>query len=105
MANSGKVRAGGPQRLALSKVEAAEALGVSIDFLDEYVMHELRAKVGCSSSQRASSLTGISRRRPLRSTDGQAAAEGPGRPQAQLRELRGRLCDGFGNNILKLIQR
>src|SRR5436190_2037668 len=42
MANSGKVRAGGPQRLALSKVEAAAALGVSVDFLEEHVMHELR---------------------------------------------------------------
>src|SRR3954469_25058334 len=29
-------------RLALSKAEAAEALGVSIDFLEEHVMHELR---------------------------------------------------------------
>jgi excisionase family DNA binding protein len=42
MANSGKVRASGPQRLALSKVEAADALGVSVDFLEEHVMHELR---------------------------------------------------------------
>ena len=29
-------------RLALSKSEAAEALGVSVDFLEEHVMHELR---------------------------------------------------------------
>jgi excisionase family DNA binding protein len=29
-------------RLALSKVEAADALGVSVDFLEEHVMHELR---------------------------------------------------------------
>jgi excisionase family DNA binding protein len=29
-------------RLALSKVEAAEALGVTVDFLEEHVMHELR---------------------------------------------------------------
>ena len=29
-------------RLALSKREAAEALGVSVDFLEEHVMHELR---------------------------------------------------------------
>jgi excisionase family DNA binding protein len=29
-------------RLALSKAEAAEALGVSIDFLEQHVMHELR---------------------------------------------------------------
>jgi excisionase family DNA binding protein len=29
-------------RLALSKGEAAEALGVSVDFLEEHVMHELR---------------------------------------------------------------
>jgi len=29
-------------RLAMSKVEAAEALGVSVDFLEEHVMHELR---------------------------------------------------------------
>jgi excisionase family DNA binding protein len=29
-------------RLALSKGEAANALGVSIDFLEEHVMHELK---------------------------------------------------------------
>jgi hypothetical protein len=29
-------------RLALSKQEAADALGVSVDFLEEHVMHELR---------------------------------------------------------------
>lgn len=29
-------------RLAVSKVEAAGALGVSVDFLEEHVMHELR---------------------------------------------------------------
>ena len=29
-------------RLALSKAEAAEALGVSVDFFDEHVMPELR---------------------------------------------------------------
>jgi excisionase family DNA binding protein len=29
-------------RLALNKAEAAEALGVSVDFLEEHVMHELR---------------------------------------------------------------
>lgn len=29
-------------RLALSKREAAYALGVSVDFLEEHVMHELR---------------------------------------------------------------
>jgi len=29
-------------RLALSKSEAAEALGVSVDFLEQHVMHELR---------------------------------------------------------------
>jgi excisionase family DNA binding protein len=29
-------------RLALTKVEAARALGVSVDFLDEHVAHELR---------------------------------------------------------------
>ena len=29
-------------RLAVSKVEAAQALGVSVDFLEEHVMHELR---------------------------------------------------------------
>jgi len=32
----------GVQRLALSKAEAAEALGVSVDFLEEHVMGELR---------------------------------------------------------------
>src|SRR5881398_3679335 len=29
-------------RLALSKCEAADALGVSVDFVEEHVMHELR---------------------------------------------------------------
>jgi excisionase family DNA binding protein len=29
-------------RLAFSKSEAAQALGVSVDFLEEHVMHELR---------------------------------------------------------------
>jgi len=29
-------------RLALSKREAADALGVSVDFFEEHVMHELR---------------------------------------------------------------
>ena len=29
-------------RLALSKAEAAESLGVSVDFLEQHVMHELR---------------------------------------------------------------
>jgi len=29
-------------RLALSKVEAAEALGVSVDFLEQHVLPELR---------------------------------------------------------------
>lgn len=29
-------------RLALSKCEAADALGISVDFLAEHVMHELR---------------------------------------------------------------
>lgn len=29
-------------RLAVSKQEAADALGVSIDFLEQHVMHELR---------------------------------------------------------------
>lgn len=31
-----------PGRLALSKSEAAEALGISVDFLEEHVTHELR---------------------------------------------------------------
>ena len=34
--------AASPGRLALSKGEAADALGVSVDFLEEHVMHELR---------------------------------------------------------------
>lgn len=29
-------------RLALSKAEAAHSLGVSVDFFEEHVMHELR---------------------------------------------------------------
>ena len=31
-----------PGRLALSKSEVAEALGVSVDFLEQHVMHEPR---------------------------------------------------------------
>lgn len=30
------------RRLALSRQEAAEALGVSLDFFDEHIVHELR---------------------------------------------------------------
>jgi excisionase family DNA binding protein len=30
------------QQLAYSKTEAAEALGVSVDFFDEHIAHELR---------------------------------------------------------------
>jgi excisionase family DNA binding protein len=41
-ANGGRVRGGAPGRLALSKVEAADALGVSVDYLEGHVMHELR---------------------------------------------------------------
>jgi excisionase family DNA binding protein len=33
---------GGPGRLALSKAEAAAALGVSVDFFEQHVMPELR---------------------------------------------------------------
>lgn len=33
-----------PQRLAYSKAEAAEALGVSLDFFSEHVLPELRVK-------------------------------------------------------------
>lgn len=41
--NDGEPRTGSRvPRLALSKAEAAEALGVSVDFLEEHVMHELR---------------------------------------------------------------
>jgi excisionase family DNA binding protein len=29
-------------RLAITKVEAAESLGVSVDFLEDHVIHELR---------------------------------------------------------------
>jgi excisionase family DNA binding protein len=32
----------GPERLALSKHEAAAALGVSVDYLEQHVMHEVR---------------------------------------------------------------
>lgn len=40
--SGGSGRPGGPRRLALSKNEAADALGVSVDFLECHVMHELR---------------------------------------------------------------
>ena len=32
-----------PRRLALNKMDAAAALGVSVDFFNEHVAHELRA--------------------------------------------------------------
>ena len=42
-APSSKTRLSGDvPRLALSKAEAAESLGVSVDFLEEHVLHELR---------------------------------------------------------------
>jgi excisionase family DNA binding protein len=41
-AGRGPLGAAAPRRLALSKVEAAEALGVSVDYLEGHVMHELR---------------------------------------------------------------
>jgi excisionase family DNA binding protein len=34
--------AAGVPRLTLSKHEAADALGVSVDFLEQHVMHELK---------------------------------------------------------------
>jgi excisionase family DNA binding protein len=34
--------AGSTPRLALSKVEAASALGVSVDFFEDHVMHQIR---------------------------------------------------------------
>lgn len=37
-----KPRAAAFGRLALSKREAADALGVSVDFLEQHLMHELR---------------------------------------------------------------
>jgi excisionase family DNA binding protein len=41
-ARTGSVLASSIPRLALSKTEAADALGVSIDFLEQHVLHELR---------------------------------------------------------------
>ena len=41
-ARTGAVSASTVPRLALSKTEAADALGVSIDFLEQHVLHELR---------------------------------------------------------------
>jgi excisionase family DNA binding protein len=41
-APAGSVSASTVPRLALSKTEAADALGVSIDFLEQHVLHELR---------------------------------------------------------------
>lgn len=41
-ARTGSPSAATVPRLALSKTEAADALGVSIDFLEEHVLHELR---------------------------------------------------------------
>ena len=41
-ARTGSASAATVPRLALSKTEAADALGVSIDFLEQHVLHELR---------------------------------------------------------------
>jgi excisionase family DNA binding protein len=41
-ARTESVSASSVPRLALSKTEAADALGVSIDFLEQHVLHELR---------------------------------------------------------------
>ena len=41
-ARAGSIPATTVPRLALSKTEAADALGVSIDFLEQHVLHELR---------------------------------------------------------------
>jgi excisionase family DNA binding protein len=40
--NPGNTRKQSDKRLALSKAEAAEALGVSVDFLERHVIAELR---------------------------------------------------------------
>jgi len=39
---AGSIPATTVPRLALSKTEAADALGVSIDFLEQHILHELR---------------------------------------------------------------
>jgi excisionase family DNA binding protein len=41
-ARAGSIPAKTVPRLALSKTEAADALGVSIDFLEQHILHELR---------------------------------------------------------------
>ena len=41
-AGAGSIPATTVPRLALSKTEAADALGVSIDFLEQHILHELR---------------------------------------------------------------
>lgn len=41
-ARTGSASASTVPRLALSKTEAADALGVSIDFLEQHILHELR---------------------------------------------------------------
>jgi excisionase family DNA binding protein len=41
-ARAGSIPATTVPRLALSKTEAAAALGVSIDFLEQHILHELR---------------------------------------------------------------
>jgi excisionase family DNA binding protein len=41
-ARTESVSASSVPRLALSKTEAADALGVSIDFLEQHILHELR---------------------------------------------------------------
>jgi hypothetical protein len=59
-------------RLALSKTEAADALGVSIDFLEQHILHELR--IGRRGRRRLIPLTELHRQQrppyawgPLRS--------------------------------------
>jgi len=41
-ARTGAASTASVPRLALSKTEAADALGVSIDFLEQHILHELR---------------------------------------------------------------
>ena len=41
-ARAGSIPATTVPRLALSKTEAADALGVSIDVLEQHILHELR---------------------------------------------------------------
>ncbi len=74
--------AGGPLgRLALSKSEAAGALGVSVDFLEEHVLHELRiVRCGRRRPIPVRELERWLEQHAVLATDGRRGARGAAKP-------------------------